>query len=261
MIPHDPRLPSPKVGEGVELSIRKGIDVSDAAMSGPKQKRSIPRSMRSIEAAAVAGLLHGALSIAGSAMLLRAPDPGDGDAVVAAWYLDEANQRSMILGVNLMTVSSIMFVWFVAVIRRRVGDRENRFFGTVFLGSALLVAGAWLTAAVLYAAPAVAARTFGVVPDAGSVAMSQAGGITIASVVATRLEAVFIISTTTVGRLSEAFRPWLVAVGYAVGLTLLLVPVPNVVLTWVFPVWVALISLTLLTRRGVVSEALRPTPE
>ena len=112
--------------------------------------------MRSIEAAAIAGLLHGALSIAGSALLLRAPDPGEGDATVAAWYLDEANQRSMILGVNLLTVSSIMFVWFVAVIRRRVGDRENRFFGTVFLGSALLVAGAWLTAGVLYAAPAVA---------------------------------------------------------------------------------------------------------
>jgi hypothetical protein len=261
MIPHDPRLPSPKVGEGTAPSILKSIDVGDAASSDAEQKRSIPRSMRSIEAAAVAGLLHGALSIVGSALLLRAPDPGDGDAVVAAWYLEDANQRSMILGVNLLTVSSIMFVWFVAVIRRRVGERENRFFGTVFLGSALLVAGAWLTAGVLYAAPAVAARTFGVVPDAGSVAMSQAGGITIASVVATRLEAVFIISTTTVGRLSEAFRPWLVAVGYAVGLTLLLVPVPNVVLTWVFPVWVALISVTLLTRRGVVSEALRPIPE
>jgi hypothetical protein len=261
MIPHDPRLPSPKVGEGTAPSILKSIDVGDAAISGAEQKRSIPRSMRSIEAAAVAGLLHGALSIAGSALLLRAPDPGDGDAAVAAWYLEDANQRSMILGVNLLTVSSIMFVWFVAVIRRRVGERENRFFGTVFFGSALLVAGAWLTAGVLYAAPAVAARTFGIVPDAGSVAMSQAGGITIASVVATRLEAVFIISTTTVGRLSEAFRPWLVAIGYAVGLTLLLVPVPNLLLTWVFPIWVALISVTLLTRRGVVSEALRPIPE
>lgn len=235
--------------------------MADTPTSGPRPKRAIPRALRTIEAAAIAGLLHGALSIAGSALLLRAPDPSEGDAVVAAWYLDEANQRSMILGVNLLTVSSIMFVWFVAVIRRRVGDRENRFFGTVFLGSALLVAGAWLTAGVLYVTPAVAARTFGVVPDVGSVAMSQAGGMTIASVVATRLEAVFIISTTTVGRLSEAFRPWLVALGYVVGVTLLLVPVPNVVLTWVFPVWVALISLTLLTRRGVVADAIRPIRE
>ena len=206
--------------------------------------------MRSIEAAAIAGLLHGALSVAGSALLLRAPDPGEGDAAIAAWYLDEANQRNMILGVNLLSVSAIMFVWFVAVIRRRVGERENRFFGTVFLGSALLLAGAWLAAAVLYAAPAVAARTFDVAPDAGSVALFEAAGSTMASLVATRLEAVFIISTTTVGRLSQAFRPWLVRVGYAVGLVLLLMPVPNVLLTWVFPVWVALISVTLLTRRG-----------
>lgn len=217
--------------------------------------------MRSIEAAAIAGLLHGALSIAGSALLLRAPDPGEGDAVIADWYLDGANQRSLILGVNLLSVSSIMFVWFVAVIRRRVGDRENRFFGTVFLGSALLLAGAWLAAAVLYAAPAVAAQTFDIGPDAGSVALFEAAGSTMASLVATRLEAVFIISTTTVGRLSQAFRPWLVGVGYAVGLVLLLMPVPNVFLTWVFPVWVALISVTLLTRRGVISEALSPITE
>lgn len=261
MFAHEPHRTSPKLGEGSASSVRKVEQMSDTQTSVPGPKRSIPRALRTIEAAAIAGLLHGGLSIAGSALLLRAPDPGEGDAVVAAWYLDEANQRSMILGVNLLTVSSIMFIWFVAVIRRRVGERENRFFGTVFFGSALLVSGAWLTAGVLYAAPAVAASAFGVVPDAGSVAMSQAGGITIASVVATRLEAVFIISTTTVGRLSEAFRPWLVAIGYVVGLTLLLVPVPNVVLTWVFPAWVALISLTLLTRRGVVTDALRPAPE
>ena len=69
--------------------------------------------------------------------------------------------------------------------------------------------------------------------------MSQAGGLTMASLVTTRLEAVFIISTTTVGRLSEAFPRWHVLAGYVIGLTLLLVPVPNVLLTWVFPIWVA----------------------
>jgi hypothetical protein len=29
-------------------------------------------------------------------------------------------------------VSAVAFLWFVAVIRRRVGDREDRFFVTVF---------------------------------------------------------------------------------------------------------------------------------
>jgi hypothetical protein len=212
--------------------------------------------MRSIEAAAIAGLLHSVLSLFATFMLLTAPDPGDGNRVIAEWYSDDGNQRRLVLAVNLIAVSSIMFVWFVAVIRRRVGDRENRFFGTVFLGSALLLSGAWLAAAVLFAAPAVAAQAFEVVPDAESVALFQGGGIAMASIVAARLEAVFIISTTTVGRLSGAFPRWIVVAGYVVGLTLLLMPVPNLFLTWVFPVWVATISATLLIRRDEIKHSL-----
>lgn len=222
------------------------------------QRRQIPRALRSIEAAAVAGLLHSALSLLATGLLLSAPDPAGGDQVVSEWYNDDGNQRLLILAVNLPTMSSIMFVWFVAVIRRRVGDREDRFFGTVFFGSALLLTGAWLSAGVLLAAPAVAAGTFDVLPDAGTVAMTQAGGITMASIVATRLEAVFIISTTTVGRLSSAFPKWLIIVGYVVGLTLLLMPVPNELLTWVFPVWVATVSSMLLIKRGEVTNLVAP---
>ncbi len=232
--------------------------VGDDTSAAEPPPRPVPRAMRSIEAAAIAGLLHSALSLVATWLLLSAPDPADGDRVVAEWYLDDGNQRKLILAVNLLTVSVIMFVWFVAVIRRRVGERENRFFGTVFLGSALLLTGAWLAAGVLLAAPAVAGQAFDLVPDASSVALTQAGGIAMASIVATRLEAVFIISTTTVGRLSEAFPKWLIVIGYVVGLTLLLMPVPNVLLTWVFPVWVATVSAVLLIRGDQLRSAAGP---
>jgi hypothetical protein len=228
--------------------------VDDVNGSETPSRLRIPRALRSIEAAAIAGLLHSALSLVATGLLLSSPDPADGDQAIAEWYLDDGNQRKMILAVNLLTVSSIMFVWFVAVIRRRVGERENRFFGTVFFGSALLLTGAWLVAAVFWAAPAIAGQAFDMVPTAGTVAMTQAGAITMSSIVATRLEAVFIISTTTVGRLSEALPRWLVLGGYAVGLTLLLMPVPNVLLTWVFPIWVAIVSVVLLFRRDEISK-------
>ncbi|MDX2380891.1 MAG: hypothetical protein QNM02_14160 [Acidimicrobiia bacterium] len=231
---------------------------ADESVIEPQRGRRIRRAMRSIEAAAIAGLLHSVLSLVATGLLLSAPDPGDGDAAIAEWYLDDANQRRMILGVNLLTMSAIMFVWFVAVVRRRVGSRENRFFGTVFFGSGLLVTASWLVVGVLYAAPAVAAWTFDVAPDAGTVAMSQAGGLTMASLVTTRLEAVFIVSTTTVGRLSEAFPRWLVLAGYVVGLTLLLVPVPNVFLTWVFPIWVGITSAMLFIRRDDIKSVVTP---
>jgi hypothetical protein len=120
----------------------------------------------------------------------------------------------------------------------------------VFFGSALLLSGAWLSAGVLAATPAIAANTFDMVPDPEMVAVMNAAALGMASVVATRLEAVFIISTTTVGRLSGAFPRWLVIVGYVIGLALLLAPVPKVVSIWVFPAWVAVTSATLLVRRG-----------
>jgi hypothetical protein len=75
-----------------------------------------------------------------------------------------------------------------------------------------------------------------------------------ASMVATRLEAVFIISTTTVGRLSGAFPRWLIVAGYVVGLTLLLVPVPNTFITYLFPAWVGVVSGTLLVRRDELRD-------
>ena len=228
--------------------------MDDQQVSASRPGRNIPRALRSIEAAAIAGLLHSVLSLAATGLLLRAPDPSEGDRVVADWYLDDGNQRTMILAVNLITISSIMFIWFVAVIRRRVGERENRLFGTVFFGSALLLTGAWLVAGVFFAAPAVAGQAFETVPDAGTVAMTQAGGITTTSIVATRLEAVFMIASTTVGRLSEVFPRWLVFTGYLVGVTLLVMPVPNEALTWVFPIWVAVVSAVLLIRRDAIQQ-------
>ena len=204
---------------------------------------------RSIEGAALAGLAHAACSLAGATLLLRAPTPSAGDRAAAEWYLDEVNQRTTLLGLNLVILGSIAFLWFVAVIRRRAGDRENRFFGTVFLGSALLLVGAWLVGALLFAVPALSAYLYGVAAETRDVALWQAGGLSMASVVAAKFEAVFILSTTSVARLAEALPRALIIAGYVVGLILMVAPLPSEALTWVFPTWVAAVSATLLLRR------------
>lgn len=213
------------------------------------------RALRSVEAAAVAGLAHSILSLIATSLLLDAPDPDVGDAALTEYLTNGGNQARALTAVNLLAMSSIAFLWFVAVIRRRVGDRENRFFGTVFFGSGLLLTASWLVAGVLFATPALATRSFDVAPDAGTVAVLQSAGLTMGSIVATRLEAVFMISTTTVGRLSEAFPRWLVLVGYVIGLALLLIPLPNVAATYLFPIWVAVVSATLLVRRNEIRAA------
>ncbi len=215
---------------------------------------SLRRAWRSVEAAAIAGLVHSFGSLGASLLLFDFPDLDAGDATIEAFVSDATNQRQTAAALNLLAISSIAFLWFVAVIRRRLGTRANPFFGTVFIGSALLVTGCWLTAGVLLAAPTLTAQLQGVSVDAESAAMAVSSGLTLASVIATRLEAVFIVSTTTVGRLAGVLPRWLVATSYAVGLTLLVVPVPNQVLTYVFPVWVAVVSTTLLVKRADVES-------
>jgi hypothetical protein len=210
--------------------------------------RVIPARLRSAEAAALAGLLHAVLYVVAISMLRRAPSPVVGGPVDTDWYLQAGNQRLMVTGLNLLVLATIAFLWFVAVIRRRVGEREDRFFGTVFLSSALLLAGLWLVGAMVYSAPAFSAYVFGYEPTSGDIAMWHGAAVAGLLVVVARLQAVFIITATTVVRLAGTFPRWVVLVGYATGLFLMFVPVPNALLHWVFPGWVALISTVALVR-------------
>jgi hypothetical protein len=215
----------------------------------------IATSARSVEAAALAGLAHAALFIVARVLMLRIPQPGD--PAVSEWYASSGNQRSLIVALNLITIGSIAFVWFVAVIRRRVGERENRFFGTVFLGSALLTVAIWMIGALLLATPAVDAYLFGTEQNTQSVSGWQAAGQAAITIVGPRLEAVFIISTTTVARLSGAFPRSLVVAGYAAGLVLMVAPVPSDMLPRVFSAWEIWVAGALLVRRRQLEQNLR----
>ena len=44
----------------------------------------------------------------------------------------------MSLALGLVPFAGIAFLWFIGVIRDRIGQRGSRFFATVFLGSGLL---------------------------------------------------------------------------------------------------------------------------
>jgi hypothetical protein len=42
------------------------------------------------------------------------------------------------IALNLLPFAGIAFLWFIGVVRDRLGEHEDRFFATVFLGSGLL---------------------------------------------------------------------------------------------------------------------------
>jgi hypothetical protein len=96
--------------------------------------------LRTPRAAAIAGIAF-SLLLSASIVLIR----------LASQNQSGAGTRSvLVLGLNLVPFAGIAFLWFIGVVRDRIGEYEDRFFATVFLGSGLLFL------ALLFAAAAVA---------------------------------------------------------------------------------------------------------
>ena len=205
---------------------------------------------RSIEAAAIAGIVYAVLTVLAMIRLARFPRLDLSDEELAQWFDDGRHQAWLIGALSLASVAAIAFLWFVAVIRRRLGDREDQFFSTVFLGSGILYVAVWLSGAAVLAAPAVAMTQF----DAAAVSpasASLAGGIggSLVLVVAPRIQAVFIFTTSTVIMRSRVLPSWLAVVGYLSGLVLFVLPLVAQPAGLVFPAWVFTVSVVLLVTR------------
>ncbi len=220
-------------------------------------EETIGKKARSIEAAAIAGIAYAVLAFIALTLLTRLPSLSLSSEEIAAWYEDPANRAPVVIGLNLAAISSVAFLWFVAVIRRRIGDREGRFFGTVFLGSAIVYVGIWLVAATLLAATAVAPELFkGAAVDKASHTLmaGTAGGLLL--VAGPRVQAVFVLTTSTLILRSGVMPKWLAYLGYVMGLALFITPLIIQPLGVGFPVWVFVVSVTILfSRNAAISDA------
>jgi hypothetical protein len=212
--------------------------------SGPVRRRLL-----SIEAAAVAGIVCAvgwALSLGG---LLGAPGVGASDAEIVEYYSDTSNGTAAVIWLQVLVVSTIAFLWFVGVVRGRLGDREPRLFGTVFLGSSVLLAGLVFIGAALLAAPAVLLAVGDRAPDPDAVAVTRAAAAVVLAVFAPRMATLVMFSTASLGRATGALPRWLVWLTYAIGVAAFVnvsIATPTV---YAVPAWIALVSIVLLVRR------------
>jgi len=195
------------------------------------------RQLRAPWAASIAGILFSIL-FTGALVLIRGqPEPTGQDPAI------------VIGGLYLAPFAGIMFLWFVAVIRDQIGDREDRFFATVFFGSGLLfVALLFTTAAVVSTPTALVGFLGGAQPSAEGTALLRALGYTLLFALATRAAAVFMVATATIGIRSGVFPRWFALVGYLLGVVLLLAVSFADWFILVLPAWVAVVSLFILRR-------------
>jgi hypothetical protein len=63
--------------------------------------------------------------------------------------LTSPEREFLLVGLGLIPFAGVAFLWFIGVLRDRIGEREDKFFATVFLGSGLLFVAVLLVAEAL----------------------------------------------------------------------------------------------------------------
>src|SRR6516162_5158800 len=93
-------------------------------------------ALRTPRSAAFAGMIFALLTLASLVTVHFALPHAPADS---ADLLTTSPKRDLLLaGLSLIPFAAVAFLWFVGVVRDRIGDREDRFFSTVFMGSGLL---------------------------------------------------------------------------------------------------------------------------
>ena len=177
-------------------------------------------AIRTPRAAAVAGIVFSLLFAASTVLTAWAVPPGSEDA--GTWVHDEAKRDAATLSLQLLPFAGIAFLWFIGVLRDRIGQHEDRFFATVFLGSGLLFVGTFFVAGSLAAGLISTAADAGPVERLGSVwPFGRRAAATLATVYGLRMAAVFTISATTIASRLRLVPRWLAVLGYATAVSLL----------------------------------------
>ena len=112
----------------------------------------VRNALSSADGAALAGAAAAVLFSVSAYLLGRQPGVRSASED-RQWYADSDNRFTVLLALNLVPLGVVAFLWFMAAIRRRLGEHEDKFFATVFLGSGLAFAVLTLTASVAAAAP------------------------------------------------------------------------------------------------------------
>ena len=196
-------------------------------------------------AAAVAGVIFSML-MGASLVIVRLAVPAP-QADPGAWLSDPSRRSAVRYAVHLAPFAGIAFLWFIGVLRNRLGALEDKFFATVFLGSGLLFVASLFTSAAFSGAlvdTIASGRTDLINSDTYYFARQLTGAFL--NIFAIKMAGVFIFSTSMIVLRTAILPRWVALLGFACAVVLLLV-----ITTWpwialLFPMWMLVLSIRIL---------------
>ena len=212
---------------------------------------------------AAVGAVHAVLFLLSSWLLSDRPGPTASTAEITEFYSSEDSRRVLLVGLYLMPFAGIAFIWFVVALRMWIELSSRRV--NILLSNVQLVTGIVYVALFFASAASTSVLAASVEFSDGDIDPVVAHqfpqfGSTLLIVFALRMAAMFVFTTSTIGRASRVMPGWFAWAGYAVGLFLLLSASLEPWLALVFPVWLLALSGVLLScARRIPPELTIPT--
>jgi hypothetical protein len=233
-------------------------------MTGPPEERG--RSLRrAATITASVGAVHAVLFVVAFLLLASVPGPESTDEDIVAFYSSPSANLPSLVGLYVMPFAAIAFMWFVVALRMWEAysvRRENLLFSNLQLVSGILyVAMLSVGAAAQGVMAASAAYSTGEIDPVVARQFPHYGS-TILIVFAIRMAAIFVFTTSNIGRSAGVLPRWFAYIGFAVGIFMLLSATLQPFLVLVFPSWLLALSAILLAKaRSIPRDAvLPPTP-
>lgn len=207
------------------------------------QNTSLERArLKTPRAAAIAGVLFSVLLIA-ALILIRLSIPSTPNEP-GAWL--QSSPRQVTLALNIVPFAGIAFLWFIGVVRDRLGESEDKLFATVFFGSGLLFLCLTFTSAAVAGGLLL---TFSMRPEflqSSDYTFGRSITYVMLNTYAMRMAGVFMLSSSTLFLRLGVTPRWMALVGYGCALALLIIISHVSWISLLFPVWVLLVSLYIL---------------
>lgn len=201
------------------------------------------RPLRTPRAAAIAGILFAMMQLTSSVIFLVSI-PAD-SFYQSDWL--EGQYRNILFALGLMPFAGIAFLWFMGVLRDRLGHIEDQFFSTLFFGSGLLyLAMSFATAAIAGGLITVYTVDPDLLSNSDFYMFGRATIYKFNSVFAIRMAGMFTIVLGTIWFRTQLMPRWMALFTFFSALTLLIGISFYPWITLLFPIWVLITSIYVL---------------
>ena len=203
------------------------------------------KRLRTPRSAAIAGLVFSVL-MGAVIILIQGSFPTDPTDISGDWL--EKNADIVTLAIGFVPIAGIAFLWFMGVTRDLLGHLEDQFFSTIFTGSGLLFLGmifiwAAIGGTLLYGYSV----NPGLLIEGGLYMIGRRLMVEIIAVFAMSMAGTYVFSSGSIWLRTGVVPRWLAILTWAVAAVLWL----SAILGWwvqlIFPVWVFLISVYILS--------------